>query len=153
MIKLLKLAFVQHGRSSGWYCSTQRQHHLGTLQEVTKVVCRYIQYIWQGCTQAQMQMRCYRCSDCIIFVSKSHISFDNCSAERRCSYQTLKTLQNTLKIFFWQTGVTSWGWAVPSSVKLEFTDEVVVKVSSWSYNLSWSSNTIFRVVGGWIKLN
>ena len=32
---------------------------------------------------------------------------------------------------------TSWGWAVPSSVKLEVIVEVVVKVSSW-------------VVGGWL---
>ena len=29
---------------------------------------------------------------------------------------------------------TSWDWAVPSSVKLEFMVEVVIEVSSWSCN-------------------
>ena len=36
---------------------------------------------------------------------------------------------------------TSWGWAEPSSVKLKVIVTVVVEVTSWSCNQSWSSTT------------
>ena len=40
--------------------------------------------------------------------------------------------------------LTSWGWVVPSSVKLEVIVEVVVKVSSWS-----RGHSVLLWVGGW----
>ena len=40
---------------------------------------------------------------------------------------------------------TSWGWAVPSSVKLEVIVEVVVKVSSWS-----RGHSVLVRMGGWV---
>ena len=46
---------------------------------------------------------------------------------------------------FWEDDIfdtTSWGWAVPSSFKLEVMVEAVVKVSSWRYNKCWSSTNI-----------
>ena len=40
---------------------------------------------------------------------------------------------------------TSWGWAAPSSVKLEVKVEVVVKVSSWS-----RGHSVLLRLGGWL---
>ena len=44
--------------------------------------------------------------------------------------------------WFQKQNITSWGWAAPSSVKLEVIVKVEVKVSSWSI-LSWVLRVLF----------
>ena len=70
--------------------------------------------------------------------------------QEKIRYMVLKTInRNQISVFFYQTvdymskisltkhciinnHKTSWGWTVPSSVKIGVIVEVVIKVSSWS---------------------